>query len=58
MCNSYRLHVPANQLAAPFHDVGGRSSFRRASPIWSRPTIALATGRPSSPWAPTGCSWR
>ena len=24
MCNNYRLHVPANQLAAPFTDIGRR----------------------------------
>lgn len=24
MCNNYRLHVPANQLAAPFSDIGRR----------------------------------
>lgn len=27
MCNNYRLHVPANQLAAPFRDPGLTLSF-------------------------------
>ncbi|MBD7941588.1 SOS response-associated peptidase [Brevundimonas guildfordensis] len=27
MCNNYRLHVPANQLAAPFRDAGQTLAF-------------------------------
>ncbi|MNJ41729.1 hypothetical protein D3C77_366640 [compost metagenome] len=27
MCNNYRLHVPANQLAAPFNDAGQTLDF-------------------------------
>ncbi len=32
MCNSYRLHVPANQLAAPFRDAGRPVIFREGQP--------------------------
>ncbi|MCH4269980.1 MAG: hypothetical protein LKF80_16440 [Brevundimonas sp.] len=32
MCNNYRLHVPANQIAAPFRDAGRSLGFPSGLP--------------------------
>jgi len=68
MCNNYRLHVPANQLAAPFRDAGRPLTFPGGLPnleatdyrIGDRaPIVTLGEGPQltMTPWAwkgPTG----
>ncbi|MCH4267214.1 MAG: SOS response-associated peptidase family protein [Brevundimonas sp.] len=69
MCNNYRLHVPANQLAAPFRDAGRPLTFPGGLPnleatdyrIGDRaPIVTLDADGPQltmTPWAwkgPTG----
>lgn len=63
MCNNFRLHVPANQLAAPFAAAGRSLTFPEGLPnlapadyrIGDRaPIIALVDGSPQltkTPWA-------
>lgn len=69
MCNNYRLHVPANQLAAPFRDAGRPLAFPGGLPNLApadyrigdnAPVVSLVDGAPQmvmTPWAwkgPTG----
>lgn len=69
MCNNYRLHVPANQLAAPFQDAGQTLAFPGGLPNLgaadyrigdSAPIVTLGPDGPQltmTPWAwkgPTG----
>lgn len=69
MCNNYRLHVPANQLVAPFRDAGRFLAFPGGLPNLpptdyrigdSAPVVTLVDGVPQlamTPWAwkgPTG----
>ncbi|MGO4408560.1 MULTISPECIES: SOS response-associated peptidase family protein [unclassified Brevundimonas] len=63
MCNNYRLHVPAKQLAAPFRDAGRSLAFSGGFPNLapadyhigdSAPVVTLADGSPQlamTPWA-------
>jgi len=64
MCNNYRLHVPANQLVAPFRDAGQALAFPGGLPNLgqtdyrigdSAPIVTLGVdGRPQltmTPWA-------
>lgn len=63
MCNNYRLHVPANQLFAPFNDVGRSLATPEGLPnlepgdyrIGDRaPIVIQVEGRPrliTTPWA-------
>lgn len=65
MCNNYRLHVPANQLAAPFRDAGRPLTFPGGLPNLaptdyrvgdSAPIITLVDGVPQL--AMTSWAWK
>lgn len=65
MCNSYRLHVPANQLAAPFNDARRPLGFPAGQPnlaamdyrIGDRPPI-VTLGADGPQLALTTWSWK
>ncbi|MGR6534102.1 SOS response-associated peptidase family protein [Brevundimonas sp. RM1] len=69
MCNNYRLHVPANQIAAPFRDAGRTLVFPSGLPNLARADYRIGDAAPivtqgsegpqltMTPWAwksPTG----
>ena len=68
MCNNYRLHVPANQLVAPFRDAGQALAFPGGLPNLAQadyrigdiaPIITLGADGPQltmTPWAWRGAT--
>ena len=70
MCNNYRLHVPANQLAAPFRDAGRSINFPEGQPNLEQTDYRIGDRAPivtlgadalqlaMTTWAWTGAGWK